>query len=114
MVNYHETLIQALNAILPTHYEMNLTSKTTTPCISYMETNNYDAATGNTVGFSRVSYQIKVWGRDLPTLQNYASQIDKSLHSLGFRRVSSREMYDNNSTMKQKVMTYEALFYENY
>lgn len=114
MVNYHETLVNALKAILPTHYEMNLTSKTTTPCISYMETNNYDAATGNTVGFSRVSYQIKVWGKELSTLQTYSAAIDKTLHSLGWRRVSSRELYDNESTMKQKIMTYEALFYENY
>lgn len=114
MVNYHETLYNALNAILPTHYEMNLTSNTTTPCISYMETNNYDAATGNTVGFSRVSYQIKVWGREMLTLQNYAAEIDKALRTLGWKRVSSRELYDRESTMKQKIMTYEALFYENY
>ena len=36
MINYHRELVKALNTILPTHYEMTLTSKTKTPCISYM------------------------------------------------------------------------------
>ena len=47
MINYHSNLVSALESILPTHYEMALTSKTTTPCLSYMELTNVDAETGN-------------------------------------------------------------------
>ena len=41
MMDYHKQLVSALNTVLPTHYEMALTSKTQAPCISYMEQNNY-------------------------------------------------------------------------
>lgn len=114
MVNYHTNLVNALNTILPTHYEMVLHSGIKTPCISYMELNNAVAANGTHLGYSRLSYQIKVWGNRIEDLQNYALKIDNTLHSLGWTRVSTRELYDNQSSMIQKIMTYEALASENY
>ncbi len=56
MIDYHKQLVTALNTVLPTHYEMTLTSKTGTPCISYMEVNNYVTDTGDTLGYSQLSY----------------------------------------------------------
>lgn len=116
MVNYHKELVSALNNILPTYYEMALTSQTKTPCISYMELNNYAVTdvVGSTVGYSRITYQIKVWSNDIQQIQDYSLQIDSSLRKLGFKRISSGEMYDTQSTMIQKIMTYEALALENY
>lgn len=114
MINYHTELVSALNKVLPTHYEMALTSKTKTPCISFMETNNYVSTDGNTLGYSKISYQIKVWGNKIEDIQSYALQIDYVLRPLGFKRVSARELYDPNSTMIQKIMTFEALALENY
>lgn len=114
MINYHAELVSALKTILPTHYEMALTSNTKTPCISYMETNNYVSASGTTLGYSKISYQVKVWGNNIAELQIYAQRIDALLRPLGFIRVSARELYDPNSTMIQKIMTYEALASENY
>ena len=116
MIDYHANLVKALNTILPTHYEMVLHSGLKTPCISYMETNNYAATEtlGATVGYSRITYQVKVWGNDITELQKYALQIDKALRPLGFTRVSSGELYDNNSTMIQKILTYEALASEEF
>ena len=114
MIDYHASLVSALNAILPTHYEMALTSKTNTPCISYMELNNYDTAIGDTLGYSYITYQVKVWGNNIAVLQQCAKEIDKSLRVLGFTRISSGELYDNESTMIQKILTYEALASENY
>ena len=114
MVNYHKELVAALNKVLPAHYEMTLASNTKTPCISYMETNNYVSANGDTLGYSRISYQIKVWGHNIEELQKYALEIDAVLRPLGFKRVSSRELYDMNSTMIQKIMMYEALASENF
>lgn len=114
MIDFHSNLVSALNTVLPTHYEMALTSNTTTPCISYMELNNYVSTSGDTLGYSILSYQVKIWGNDISILQKYALEVDRVLRPLGFKRVSSGELYDNNSTMIQKILTYEALASENY
>ena len=114
MIDYHATLVNALSKILPTHYEMALHSGLATPCISYMETNNYTSESGDTLGYSIITYQVKVWGNSIADLQKYALQIDQVLRPLGWKRIASGELYDNNSTMIQKILTYEALASENY
>lgn len=114
MINYHAELVKALSDVLPTHYEMTLTSKTATPCISYMETNNYVSDEGDTLGYSQLTYQVKVWGNNIADLQKYALQIDAVLRPLGWKRISSGELYDRNSAMIQKIMTYEALASERF
>lgn len=114
MVDFHTNLVSALSTVLPTHYEMTLTSKTETPCISYMELNNYSSPSGDTVGYSFITYQVKVWANDIAVIQRYALEVDEVLRPLGFKRIASRELYDNASTMIQKIMTYEALAYEQY
>jgi hypothetical protein len=114
MIDYHKELVAALSSVLPTHYEMTLTSKTATPCISYMELNNYASAQGDTLGYSAIAYQIKVWATDIATIQKYALELDNVLRPLGFTRVASAELYDNNSSMIQKVMNYEALALEEF
>ena len=93
---------------------MNLTQNIETPCISYMERNNYIDSNGDTIGYSHIQYQVKVWGNSIASLQGYAVQIDNALRQLGFRRISSGEIYDINSTMIQKVLIYDALALENY
>lgn len=114
MIDYHKTMVNALSKVLPTHYEMALHSGLATPCISYMEINNYTSESGDTLGYSRITYQIKVWGNDIAKLQNYALQIDLVLRPLGWKRTASGELYDNNSAMIQKILTYEALASERY
>ena len=114
MIDYHATLVAALSEILPTHYEMALHSGLATPCISYMETNNYTSESGDTLGYSHLTYQIKVWGNNIADLQKYALQIDLVLRPLGWKRVASGELYDNNSSMIQKILSYEALASETY
>ena len=114
MINYHIELVKALMSVLPTYYEMTLDSKTKTPCISYMETNNYVSTNGDTLGYSYISYQVKVWGNDIIELNNYAHEIDEVLRPLGFKRTSSGELYDRESTMIQKIMTFEAMALENF
>lgn len=114
MIDYDAELVSALNTVLPTHYELALTSKTPTPCISYQERNNADAETGDTLGYSIISYTIKVWGKEIKQIKQYAKQIDSVLRPLGFKRVSSGELHDNQSTMIQKILTYEARSFEEY
>lgn len=116
MVNYHKELVSALSTILPTYYEMALTSGTETPCISYMETNNYAAtdSVGATLGYSWITYQVKIWGNDIGLLQDYAQKIDDVVRPLGFKRIASGELYDNNSAMIQKILTYQCLALEDF
>ena len=114
MIDYHKSLVSALNSVLPTHYEMALTSKTAVPCLSYMELNNYVSNSGNTLEYSFITYQVKVWANDIAVVQKYAAMVDEVLRPLGFKRVASGELYDNNSAMIQKILTYEALASENF
>ncbi len=114
MIDYSKELVSALNTVLPTHYELALTSKTQTPCISYQERNNFVSTTGDTRGYSRISYTVKVWANNIADIQKYAIEVDSVLRALGFKRNSSNELYDINSTMIQKIMTYEALALEDY
>ena len=116
MVNYHKELVSALSTILPTYYEMTLHSGLETPCISYMETNNYAAtdSVGATLGYSWITYQVRIWGNDIGLLQDYAQKIDDVVRPLGFKRIASGELYDNNSTMIQKILTYQCLALEDF
>lgn len=116
MIDYDAELVSALNTVLPTHYELALTSKTSTPCISYQERENSDAETGDTIGYSRLSYTIKVWGNEIKQIKQYAKEIDRVLRPLGFKRApgSGGELHDKQSTMIQKIMTYEARGLEEY
>lgn len=114
MIDYTPTLVEALKTILPTHYELKLSSGTKTPCISYQERSNAAQEQGETVGYSRISYTIKVWGNDLEQLNKYAKQIDNVLRPLGWKRTGANELHSYQSSMIQKIMTYEALFYETY
>lgn len=115
MIDYHAQFVSALKAIgIPVHYEMTLHSGLKTPCISYMELSNIAAEEGDTLGYSRLQYQVKVWGTQIADLQKYALLIDVALRQLGFKRVGCNEMYDKNSAMIQKIMTYEALALEDF
>lgn len=112
MIDYNKEIVSALNTVLPTYYELALTSKTKTPCISYQERNNADADTGDTIGYSRITYTVKVWDNNIADIQKYVLEIDKVLRTLGFKRTSANELYDTQSTMIQKILTYECLALE--
>lgn len=115
MIDYHSQLVSALKTIgIDVHYEMVLHSGLKIPCISYMELSNIATEEGDSLGYSRLQYQIKVWTNNISDLQKYALAIDAVLRPLGWKRISSGELYDNNSAMIQKIMTYEALASETF
>ena len=114
MIDYNKELVSALSTILPTHHELVLHSGLKTPCISYQELNNYATEEGDTLGYSNISFQIKVWGTDIALLMQYAREIDNKVRPLGFIRTSSGELYDRASSMIQKILTYEATALETF
>lgn len=114
MIDYNKEVVALLKTILPTYHEMALHKGIKTPCISYQERNNIQQESGDTLGYSRLSYTIKVWGNNIAELQQYAQKIDNVMRGLRFKRTSYTELYDNQSTMIQKILTYEALAKEEY
>ena len=114
MYDAHKELVVALKTILPTHYEMTLHEGLAVPCISYMNLQNAVRANGDTLGYSDLSYQVKVWANDIATIMQYAQEIDKTLRPLGWKRTNYTELYDMNSTMIQGIMNYEAIASENF
>lgn len=114
MIDYCKEVVSACNTVLPTHYELALTSQTNTPCISWQERNNYTSADGDTLGYSYISFTIKIWDNSIAEIMKYSVLLDKAMRAIGFKRTSSNELYDINSTMIQKIFTYEALCFENY
>ena len=114
MINYHDELVSALEKVLPTHYELALTKDTQVPCISYQERNNYVEVNGDTLGYSHISYTIKVWGRfyDMDAMQQAVLNIDAVLRPLGFKRISANELYQE--PILQKILVYECLALEHF
>lgn len=114
MIDYHKELLSILSKILPTYFELNLTHDVSVPCITYLELNDYEEYKGDTLGYSIIRYQIKVWSTKLSELQSYGQKIDNALRKAGWTRVSAIELYDTDTAMKQKVFNYEARFREIY
>ena len=114
MIDFHDELVSALNNVLPTHYELALTKDTEIPCISYQERNNYVVVNGDTLGYSRIAFTIKVWGYfyDMAAIQAAVAAIDDALRPLGFTRTSTNELYQE--PLLQKIMTYEAQALEQF
>lgn len=114
MVDFIPVVVNTLKTILPTYHELTLTSGIRTPCISYSQRNDYAVATGDTLGYSRLQFQIKVWSDKVSELMTYSLQIDEKMRLLGFNRISAGELWDRNSAMKQKILVYEALANEQF
>ena len=115
MYNAHPQFVEALKTIgLPVHYEMTLHSGLAVPCISYMALQNNVYANGDTLGYSDLSYQVKIWANNIGTILMYAQDIDAVLRPLGWKRTNYTELYDNNSTMIQGIMNYEAMALEQF
>lgn len=107
MVDYKPILVEELDKILPTYYELFVDSNTETPCITYMGSNDYAAEEGDTIRYSYISYNIKLWGSDIGQLSQYSQQVDLAMKQLGFKRMSCQELtFDSGLCI---VSRYEAL-----
>lgn len=111
MLNYHTRFYNLLKEATraDVYYEV-FTKKTATPCVSYMEVNNSVYASGDTMRFSNISFQVKVWSSTILEANAIASDISSHLEANGFRQVSSQDLYDGNEIMK--VMRFNAIGYE--
>lgn len=107
-------VVDALNDILPTFYELSCDSSTPKPCITYLENFNVDDVISNEMGYSRLQVTIKIWlnGTDIGSATNYAISVDSAMRELGYTRISSNELFVGGQI--EKVLIYEALGIETY
>lgn len=112
MVNYHSNFRQLLLSAsdgVEVYYE-SFDKKEAVPCISYLESNNSALATGDTLKYSDITYQIKIWAKDISELLSISNKLDNKLTSSGFQRTTSFEQKDDGLLVK--VMRYSAIGYE--
>lgn len=112
MLSGKKEIVEELNKILPTYYELICDSNTKLPCFTYIEFENEQDKTGDTLGYSIIGYTIKLWADKVSDVDNYAIQLDKAMRKLGYRRRSSNELTVDNQI--EKIMTYEALALEKF
>lgn len=113
MVEITTSVVEKLNTVLTTAYELFLDSKTPVPCISYQCINNSETEQGNTIGYSSCTYRIKVWARTVQDIVSYSQQIDDALAELGrWERVRTNDLTCNNLICR--IMDYKCLLLETY
>ncbi len=112
MVSDKLDIQKSLNEILPCYYELFCDSKVKLPCFTYIEYENYNTMTGDTLGYSSIGYTIKVWANDVGDIDYYANEADKVLREKGYTLTSSNELTVDEQI--EKIMNYEALGVEKY
>ena len=113
MIDYRKEIVSNLLPLgLEVYNENFLHSGIELPCISYQEANNVTAAQGDTLGYSELYFNVKIWGKDTQTLMEYGKQIDDVMRRQGFKRLGSNELWLDN--IGQLQLRYVVLAKENY
>ena len=112
MIDATKEVIDKLEAILPTYYELFADGSTPKPCITVQEYSNNDTDYGETLGYSAIQYMVKVWADSKADSVTYALLIDPAMRELGFHRVSATELMADHQICK--LLLYEALGKEDY
>lgn len=114
MINYKPTLYEQLSTIgdYPVLLETAMASGTTYPCITYFLSNDMVRAQGDTLGYSDVYYNIKVWGHRVSEIEPIAVDIDNLMRGLGFTRIGVTELWVNG--ICQKELRYRGLGKEDF
>ena len=111
MVDLKPQVVEVLEALgLPVYYELFADASTPTPCITYMELNNADYLTGDTIEYSNLAFQIKVWSKSVSVMSQKSIEIDNALKQLGFRRTFAAELFAGD--MGQRIMRFEAIAFK--
>lgn len=112
MIDAKKQIVSTLSDILPIYYELYVDADTQKPCITYRELQNAVSMYGDTLGYSDIQYDIKIWGKVVQDLASYATQIDKKMRLIGYKRISYTELSTDDEI--EIIMTYEGLGKENF
>lgn len=111
MIDYKPTLVENLNAILPTYYELFVDNSIETPCITYIEDENTVYTEASNLRYSYITYTVKIWGRNgIDELVPYVNQLDNLMFSLGFKRQSYNELWMDEQV--SLIFRYRGISYE--
>lgn len=89
---------------------MFLNSDCAIPCISYLQSNDNQEILGDTLGYSRITFNIKIWSSSVADFATYSVKLDKLMRGLGFRRTNAVELWLDN--IGQYELTYQGLAQE--
>lgn len=97
MVDVNPLIVDKLGEIgLPVYADINLDGSKKAPCLSYYEYDNVGDIEGDIVAYSRITYKVKVWSKDLQELVQNACLVDEKMHELGFKRTTFNDLWFNN------------------
>ena len=111
MVNYKKELVSELVKIgLPVYAEQFFTIDTGVPCITYFLFFYATVANGDTKGYSRLFFNVKVWSKQISEIEEYSDRVDKLMRKLNFTRTSTNDEWFDNIGVK--ALNYRALAIE--
>lgn len=89
MIDTNKIIVSKLNEIgLKVYLEDFLDSQSDIPCISYREYNNIADKEGDQIGYSSITYHVKVWAKNMQDLTKYSCEVDAKMRELGFKRIT--------------------------
>lgn len=94
----------------PVYYE-SLYKPGNTPAITYTEADNADLLNGDTLSYSTIKCEIKIWSLTMADLVAKSIAIDTALKTDGWSRYAAVELIRGNYLIK--VLRYVATGYEN-
>jgi len=111
MINQKQELVSLLMTAtnLPVNYELFI-RPAIIPSISYTENDNVDLYIGDTMEYSTITYQLKVWAYSLNDISTYTASIDVAMKTAGYRRTFYQELNDENRIVA--VIRYVATGYK--
>ena len=112
MVDFSTRLKTELEKILPTYYENFVGEDIAYPCITYVPTTNYSYIEGDTIRFSKLTYNVKLGGNDYSALMTYINTIDLAMKKIGLNRTNYNELCFDG--LFQLVFKYEGTGFEIY
>lgn len=112
MLDVRRNIVTKLKEVLPnTRYELNIESPTL-PLITYSVIDDSVNAYGDTIGYSDIIFQVKVWDTSVSDIAQYTTEIDTKLKSLGLTRTYYTDLLSGDVIIG--VMQYSGLIYEEF
>lgn len=112
MINVTPQIIKALSETGLKVYNEIFLKNESVPCISYYEYDNAAELESGVLGYSKITYHIKIWAKTQKELVDYSIKIDDIMRQLGFKRNNMNDLWTD--ALGQRDMKYSAKFYERF
>ena len=96
MIDFKPQVVEELEKVLPTYYELFLGKDIELPCITYSVGNDEEIIHTEEAGVTNIRFIVKLWGYSISELSQYAKQADAAMRAMGFRRNNYNELSTDN------------------